>query len=119
MLLEDFTVGRGLAVCAACGHRVPLVHNNDDAAAALVRVAADGCVAGRYAFRGIDDNQSYVSSLKMAPGHDDRHLFGHQVGLALAADAGRVDKAQHAAFELNDFIHRIARGAGNRRDNGA
>ena len=41
------------------------------------------------------------------------------MSLALAANAGGIDKAKAAAIAFNDFVDRIARGAGNRRDDGA
>ena len=46
-------------------------------------------------------------------------LLGHQVRLALAADARGVNKAELAALELDDLIDRIAGGAGDGRDDGA
>ena len=119
MLLEDFAVGGRLAVGAAGGDRVPLVHEDDDAAAALVRVAADGGVAGGHALGGVDDQQRHVRGFKVTARHDDAELFGHQVGLALAADAGRIDKAELAALELHNLIDCVAGGAGDGRDNGA
>ncbi len=42
----------------------------------------------------------------------------HQVGLAFAANAGGINKAEALTIALDDFIHGIAGGAGNRRDDG-
>jgi hypothetical protein len=38
--------------------------------------------------------------------------------LAFAADAGGVDEAEAASIVLDDFVDRIARGAGDGRDDG-
>ena len=119
LLLEDLAVGGRLAVGAAGGHHVPLVDHDDDAAAALVGVAADGGVGAGDAFGGVDDQQRHVGGFEVAAGHDDAELLGHQVGLALAADAGGVDKAQLLALELDDLVDRVAGGAGDGRDDGA
>ena len=56
---------------------------------------------------------------QMLARHDDGQLLGHQLGLALAADAGGIDEAIALAFVLHQFVNRIARGAGNGRDDGA
>jgi len=48
--------------------------------------------------------------------HDDRELFGHQVRLAFAADAGGIDEAESASVVLDDFVDCVARGARGRRD---
>ena len=118
LALKDFAVGGGLAVGATGGDRVPLVDQDDDAAPALVRIAADGSVGSGYALCGVDHQQRHVSRLKVTAGHDHAHLFGHQVRLALAADAGCIDKPELVALKLDHFIDRIAGGAGNGRNNG-
>ncbi len=50
--------------------------------------------------------------------HHHAHLFRHQLGLALAADAGGVDEDVFHAVMQQALIHGIARGAGHRRDDG-
>ena len=98
---------------------VPLVDDDDDAAPALVGIAADGGVGAGDALGCVDDQQGHVSRFKMTAGHDDAQLFCHQVGLALAADAGGVNKAELAALEFDDLVDRVAGGAGDGRDDGA
>jgi hypothetical protein len=78
-----------------------VVHHNDHAAPALVRVAADGGVARGYAFGRVNQQQRHVRGFKMTPRHDDAHLFRHQLCLAFAADSGCIDEAQRAALELD------------------
>src|SRR5258708_10505096 len=51
--------------------------------------------------------------------HDDRKLLGHQVGLALAADSGGINKAKRFTITCNEFVHRISSSARDRRDNRA
>ena len=41
------------------------------------------------------------------------------MGLALAANAGRIHKAELAAFEFDDLVHGVAGGAGDGRDDGS
>jgi hypothetical protein len=93
LLLEDLAIGGRLAVGAARGHRVPLVHHDDDAAPALVGIAADGGVGRRHALGRVEHQQGHVRGFQVPPRHHHAHLFGHQVGLALAPDAGRIHKA--------------------------
>jgi hypothetical protein len=68
---------------------------------------------------GVDNQQGHVRGFQVAPSHHYAHLFGHQVRLALAADAGRIHKAQLLALELDHLVHRVARSAGDGRNNGA
>ena len=51
--------------------------------------------------------------------HHDRKFFRHEVRLAFAADAGGVDEAEAASVVLDDFVDRVAGGAGDGRDDGA
>ena len=118
LLLIDGPVGRGLAVGARGGEQVPLVDDDDHRAAALVRIAADVGVVGGHAFGSVDHEQGDVAGFEMTAGHDDGEFFGHQMGLALAADAGGVDEAQALAFVLDDFVDGVARGACNGRNDG-
>jgi hypothetical protein len=79
------------------GDEVPLVDDDDDGAAGLVRVAADVGVEGGDAFGGVEDEEGDVGGFEVLAGHDDGELLGHEVGLALAADAGGVDEAEVVA----------------------
>ena len=47
--------------------------------------------------------------------HHHRKLLGHQVRLAFAANSRRINKAKLVAITFHQFIHRIARGSGDRR----
>ena len=89
------------------GDEVPLVDDDDDGAAGLVGVAADVGVEGGDTFSGVKDEQGDVGGFKVLAGHDDGELLGHEVGLALAADAGGVDEAEVVAGEGDDLIDRI------------
>ena len=95
------------------GYQVPLVDEDDDGTAALVGVAADVGVGGRHTFGGVDHEQRHVTGFEMAAGHDDGELFRHEMGLALAADAGGVDQAHALAFMLDDLVDGVAGGAGD------
>src|SRR6185437_13718879 len=112
-------VGGGLAVGAVCCNEVPLIDDDHNGAAAFVRVAADGGVGCGDAFGGVDDEERDVGGLKMAAGHDDGKLLGHEVGFALAADSGGVDDAELLAVVFDDFIHGVTRGSGNGGNDGA
>ena len=75
--------------------------------------------ARRHSLGRVDDQQGYVRGFQVAAGHDHAQLLGHQVRLALAANAGRIDEAKLRALELDHFVHGIAGGPGDGRDNGA
>ncbi len=79
-----------------------------------MRIAADVGVQRGDAFGGVDHQQRDVRRLKMLARHHHGELLGHQLGLALAADAGGVDKAVVVALALDHFVHGIARGACDR-----
>ena len=51
--------------------------------------------------------------------HDDAQFLRHLVRLALAANARRIDEDELDAFVLDRFVDGIARGACDRRDDGA
>ena len=89
-------VGRR-AVGGGLGDEVPLVDDDDDGAAGLVGVAADVGVEGGDAFGGVEDEEGDVGGLEVLAGHDDGQLLGHELGLALAADAGGVDETEVVA----------------------
>ena len=84
-----------------------------------MRVASDGGIARTYALGGVDDQQRHVRGLKMPPRHHHAHLFRHQSRLALAADSCGIDEAQRVALELHHLVDGVARGAGDRRHDGA
>ena len=84
-----------------------------------MRVSGDGSVELAHAFGGINHQQRNVGGFKMFARHDHGKFFRHQMSLAFAANAGSIDKAKALAVALDDFVDRIARGAGNGRDDGA
>ena len=98
---------------------VPLVDDDDDGAAGLVGVAADVGVERGDAFGGVEDEEGDVGGFEVLAGHDDGELLGHEVGLALAADAGGVDEAEVVAAAGDDFVDGVAGGAGDGGDDGA
>src|SRR5271167_128545 len=100
LLFENLLVGGGLAIRTRSGDQVPLVDDDDDGAPALVGVSGDGGIAAGDAFSGVDEDERYVGCFKMLARHHDRKFFGHQFGLALAADASRVDEAIDHAVAL-------------------
>ena len=99
--------------------RSHLLTTDDDAAAGLVRVAADGSVERGDAFGGVDDQDGEVCGFEVLASHDDGEFFRHQVGLALAADAGGVNEAEVVIVAGDELIDGIARGAGDGRHDGA
>ncbi len=119
LLLIKLGVSRGLAVSAIRRHQVPLVDDDDDGASAFVSIACDGSVAGGHTFDGIDDDERNISSFEVLARHDDGQFFGHQFGLALAANSSGIDEAVSLAAVLDKFIDRVARCSGNWRDDGA
>ena len=101
------------------GDEVPLVDDEDDGAARLVGVAADVGVEGGDAFGGVEDEEADVGGLEVLAGHDDRQLFGHELGLALATDSGGVDETEVVRAAGDDFVDCVTGGAGDGRDDGA
>ncbi len=82
-----------------------------------MRITGDGGVAGSHAFDRVNEHERDVGGFQMLASHDHRKLFGHQFGLALAANTGGVDEAIAEAVALQNFVDGIAGGAGDRRDN--
>jgi len=109
----------GTRLGGGLGDEVPLVDDEDDGAARLVGVAADVGVEGGDAFGGVEDKEADVGGLEVLAGHDDGELFGHETGLALATDAGRVDEAEVVRAAGDDLVDCVASGAGDGRDDGA
>ena len=119
LLLVELRSAGGLPSVRFGGHQVPFVDDDDHRAPALVRIAGDGGITGGHAFDRVDDHQRHVGGFQMLARHHDGKLLGHQFGLALAADSGGVDEAVGLAVVLDQFVDRIARGSGNRRNDGA
>src|ERR1039458_848534 len=86
---------------------------NDRRASALVGIACDVGVEAAGAFGGVDHEEHDVGVFDVLARHDHRKFLGHQTRLAFAADPGRVDEANLAAFVLDDFVDGIPRSAGN------
>src|ERR1019366_7219357 len=111
-------VRRG-GVGGGVGDEVPLVHHDNDRPAGLVGVAADVGVEGGDAFGGVEDEERDVGGFEVLAGHDHRQLLGHELGLALAADAGGVDEAEVVAGAGDDLVYSIPSCTGYRADDGA
>ncbi len=82
-------------------------------------VSGDGGVEGIHSLGGVDHQQSDVGGFEMLARHDDGKLLGHQVGLAFAANAGGVDEAEGLSVTFDDFVDRVAGGAGDGGDDSA
>ena len=111
-------VGEG-RIGGGVGDEVPLVDDDDDGAARLVGVAADVGVEGGDSVGGVEDEEADVGGLEMLAGHDDGQLLGHELGLALATDAGSIDETEVVRAAGDDLVDCVAGGAGDGRDNGA
>ena len=82
-------------------------------------VSGDGGIELADAFGGVNHQQRNVGGFQVLARHHDGELFRHQVGLALAANAGGIDEAEALAVVLDDLVNRVPRGAGDGRDNGS
>ena len=82
-------------------------------------VAADVGVEGGDAFGGVEDEEGDVGGFEMLAGHDDGELLRHEVGLALAADAGGVDETEVVVVAGDDFVDGVAGCSGDGADDGA
>ena len=82
-------------------------------------VAADVGVERGDAFGGVEDEERDVGGFEVSASHDDGQLLGHEMRLALAPDSGSVNEAELCTLKLDDFVHRIASGSGDGRDDGA
>ena len=80
-------------------------------------ITGDRGVEGADAFRGVNHQQRDISAFEMLAGHDHRKFFRHQMGFAFAANPCGIDEAKTLIITLYDFVHRIARGTGDGRDN--
>ena len=80
-----------------------------------MRVSTDRRIECGDSFNGIDHQQSNICSFEMLARHHHGELLRHQSGFAFAADTGSVDEAITLFVPLYDFIHSVARGAGNWR----
>src|ERR1039458_6145884 len=116
---ETSAASRCLRAGGRVGDEVPLVDDDDDGAAGLVGVTADVGVEGVDAFGGVEDEERDIGGLEVLAGHDDGELLGHELGLALAADAGGVDETEVVAGAGDDFIYSIPSCTGYRTDDGA
>ena len=79
-----------------------------------MRIARNGGVECADPFGRVDDEQRNVGLFEVLARHHDRELLRHQVRLAFTADAGGVDEAKALAIALDQFINRVACGAGDR-----
>ena len=82
-------------------------------------VAADVGVEGGDSVGGVEDEEADVGGLEVLARHDDGELLGHELGLALATDSGRVDETEVVRAAGDDLVDGVAGGAGDGRDNGA
>src|SRR5665213_3135459 len=84
-----------------------------------MRVAADVGVERGDAGGGVEDEECDVGGLKVAAGHDDGELLGHEARLAFAADAGGVNEAEGLAVADDELVNCIPSRPGYRTDDGA
>src|SRR4029077_6954167 len=82
-------------------------------------VASDGCIELTDSLGCVDHEKSDIGRVEVLVSHHDRKFLCHEMSLALTANPGCVDEAKVAAIVFDDFIDRVARSAGNRRDNRA
>jgi hypothetical protein len=101
------------------GDRVPFVDAQDHGASFFVRVAGDRRVERKEPLRSVEYQNRHVRHPQMPARHHDAQLFGHQFRLALATDARRIDENIIRSVVRHGFVHRIARGSGDGRDNRA
>src|SRR5712692_770880 len=104
---------------ARAAPQVPLVHDDDDRASALMGIAGDRRVQLADAFGGVNHQQRDVGGFEVLARHHHGELLGHQMSLAFAADAGRINEAEALAVALDHFVDRVAGGAREGRDDGA
>ncbi len=95
--------GFWLATAPVPPPQVPLIHDDNHRAAALVGISGDGGIKLADAFGGINHQQRNVGSFQMLARHHHGKLLRHQVGLAFAADAGSVDETESAARRARQF----------------
>src|SRR5579863_10380066 len=84
---------------------IPLVHDDDDAAAGLLGVVCDLRVTLRDALFGVYDEERDVGALEATARHDDAELFGDECRFAFSANAGGVDEIVKVAVVLNLGVH--------------
>ena len=95
---------------------VPLVGDQYEALALGVHERSDARVLARGALFGVDDEQRHVALLDPLAGLDHRQHLGALFGLSLPPDARRVHEPEPPALRLEKNVHRVARGAGDLRD---
>ena len=82
-------------------------------------VTADVGVEGGDSVGGVEDEEADVGGFEVFARHDDGELLGHELGLALATDSGRVDETEVVRAAGDDLVDGVAGGAGDGRDDGA
>src|SRR5581483_8654863 len=97
---------------------VPLVDTDDQSAAFFVRVPGNGGVGSYQSLTRIHHQHDDVGHADVFTRHHHAELFRHLVRLAFAANAGGVDEDVVDIVAFDDFVHRIARRAGHRRNDG-
>ena len=118
-ILDTRRSGLADGALLAARHEIPFVDQDNHRPSTLVRVAGNVGVEAARAFGGVHHEEHNVGVFNIFARHHHRKLLGHQVRLALAANAGRIHKADSAPVIADDFVNGIPRGARNRRDDGA
>src|ERR1035437_7495337 len=119
-----WTAGVGIAVgegrvAGGVRYQAPRVDDDDAGAAGRVGVAADVGVERGDSFGGVEDEEGDVGGFEVLASHDDGELLGHELGLALATDAGGVYETEVVMGAGYYFVYCIPSGAGDRGDDGA
>ena len=74
-------------------------------------VSSDRSIELADTFGGVDHQQRDVGTFEVLACHHDRKLFCHQMCLAFAANAGRIDEAETASVVLDNFVYGVPSGA--------
>ena len=110
---------RRLAFLARPPRDVPLVGDDHESLAGVVRVRGHGRVLAGRPLGGVEHEERHVALLDVAARLDDREDFRAPLGPSLAPDPGRVHEAEPAAARLEQRVHAVPRRAGDLGDDRA
>ena len=97
-------------------HRVPLVDRDDAGLALLVGVARNLGILFAEAAGGVDHDDADIGAIDGHVGAQHAVALDGLLHLALAADAGGIDKDKFAVLVFHHRVGRVAGGAGDVRD---
>ena len=101
-------------------YRVPLVDADDERSAFFVRIAGDRRVVADDPFGRIDDQKDDVRHPDMTRAPSRRSASpSSRCVLPLRRMPGGIDEVYSTLSSNHRFVHRVARGARDRRDDGA